>query len=220
MTTSDSTQAMDSDRTDAGSGVRADGALDMFVVEHYDRLIRLARLICRDGSDAADAVQVALEQAWRRRSSLRHDGSLRPWIDRIVAREAIRIAVRRYHLYDIDRIMSRTISYGVLNAILLGLFAGFIVAMQAVPTPLTRSNDVAVAASTLAVFSLFQPLRHRVQAVIDRRFNRARVDADRTAAAFTVRLREEVDLEHLGSEITAAVGRTVQPVTVSLWLRE
>ena len=95
MTNRDSTQAMDVDRTDAGSPVRADAALDEFVVEHYDRLIRLARLICRDGSDAADAVQVALEQAWRRRSSLRHDGSLRPWLDRIVAREAIRISHSR-----------------------------------------------------------------------------------------------------------------------------
>ncbi len=95
MTSRDSTQAMDVDRTDADAGVRADTALDAFVIEHYDRLVRLARLICRDGSDAADAVQMALEQAWRRRSSLRDDGSLRPWLDRIVVREAIRISRSR-----------------------------------------------------------------------------------------------------------------------------
>jgi RNA polymerase sigma-70 factor (ECF subfamily) len=94
MTSRESLQAMHVDRT-ADSGVRVDAALEEFVVEHYDRLVRLARLICRDGSDAADAVQVALEQAWRRRSSLRDDGSLRPWLDRIVVREAIRIGRSR-----------------------------------------------------------------------------------------------------------------------------
>ena len=85
---------MDVDRT-AASGDLVDASLEEFVVGHYDRLIRLARLICRDGSDAADAVQAALEQAWRRRSSLRDDGSLRPWLDRIVVREAIRIGRSR-----------------------------------------------------------------------------------------------------------------------------
>ncbi len=82
---------MDVDRADAVSGVLADATLNEFVTEHYDRLVRLARLICRDGADAADAVQVGLEQAWRRRTSLRDDSRLRPWLDRIVVREAIRI---------------------------------------------------------------------------------------------------------------------------------
>jgi len=95
MTSRESTQALDVDLANGDAGVLADVALDAFVVEHYDRLIRLARLICSDGPDAADAVQVALEQAWRRRSSLRQDGSLRPWIDRIVVREAIRIGHSR-----------------------------------------------------------------------------------------------------------------------------
>ncbi len=98
MTNSDSTRAMDVDRTDAGSRDLVDASLEEFVVEHYDRLVRLARLICRDGSDAADAVQVALEQAWRRRSSLRDDERLRPWLDRIVVREAIRIGRSRTSL--------------------------------------------------------------------------------------------------------------------------
>jgi RNA polymerase sigma-70 factor (ECF subfamily) len=90
MTSRESIQAMDVDHT-AEPGDLVDATLEGFVVEHYDRLIRLARLICRDGSDAADAVQVALEQAWRRRSSLRNDRSLRQWLDRIVVREAIRV---------------------------------------------------------------------------------------------------------------------------------
>ena len=95
MTDKESTRTLDVDLTDGDTGVLADVALDAFVVEHYDRLVRLARLICRDGPDAADAVQIALEQAWRRRSSLREDGSLRPWLDRIVVREASRIGRSR-----------------------------------------------------------------------------------------------------------------------------
>jgi len=79
------------DHTEANSSVLADAALAEFAAEHYDRLVRLARLVCRDGPDAADAVQVALEQAWRRRSSLQDEARLRPWLDRIVVREAIRI---------------------------------------------------------------------------------------------------------------------------------
>jgi len=86
---------MDLDHTDVISSVLPDAALAEFVAEHYDRLVRLARLVCRDGSDAGDAVQRGLEQAWRRRSSLRDDARLRPWLDRIVVREAIRIARSR-----------------------------------------------------------------------------------------------------------------------------
>ncbi len=74
---------------------RSDAAIGVFVAEHYDRLLRLARLVCRDANDAADAVQVGLEQAWRRRSTLRDDALLRPWLDRIVVREAVRIGKRR-----------------------------------------------------------------------------------------------------------------------------
>jgi RNA polymerase sigma-70 factor (ECF subfamily) len=86
------------DRAVVGERARSDDALTAFVVAHYDRLIRLARLVCRDGSDAADAVQVGLEQAWRRRSTLRDEAGLRPWLDRIVTREAIRISQRRRSL--------------------------------------------------------------------------------------------------------------------------
>jgi hypothetical protein len=133
---------------------------------------------------------------------------------------AIGLAVLRYRLYEIDRLISRTISYGVLTAIVGGLFVGFILAFQAVLAPVTQSNELAVAGSTLLVFTVFQPLRRRVQRIVDRRFNRTRYDAERTVAAFAERLRDEVDLEHLRAEILATVSATVEPSSISLWLRE
>jgi hypothetical protein len=133
---------------------------------------------------------------------------------------AIGVAVLRYRLYEIDRLVSRTISYGVLTAIVGGLFVVFILVFQAVLAPVTQSNELAVAASTLLAATLFQPLRRRVQRIVDRRFNRSRYDAERTVAAFAERLRDEVDLEQLRAEILATVGATVEPSSVSLWLRE
>ena len=133
---------------------------------------------------------------------------------------AIGVAVLRYRLYEIDRLVSRTISYGVLTAIVGGLFVGFILVFQAVLAPVTQSNELAVAASTLLAATLFQPLRRRVQRLVDRRFNRSRYDAERTVAAFAERLRDEVDLEQLRAEILATVRQTVEPSSVSLWLRE
>jgi hypothetical protein len=133
---------------------------------------------------------------------------------------AIGIAILRYRLYEIDRLISRSISYGVLTAIVGGLFVGFILVFQAVLAPVTRSNELAVAGSTLLAAALFQPLRRRVQRIVDRRFNRSRYDAERTVAAFASRLRDEVDLERLVAEILATVKQTVEPSSVSLWLRE
>jgi hypothetical protein len=100
------------------------------------------------------------------------------------------------------------------------LFVGFTLAMQAALTPLTESNELAVAGSTLLVATLFAPIRRRVQGLVDRRFNRSRYDAERTVAAFASRLRDEVDLEQLRAEILATVAATVEPSSVSLWLRE
>ena len=131
---------------------------------------------------------------------------------------AIGIAVLRYRLYEIDRIVSRTIGYATVTGVLV-VFAGAILMFQAVLAPLTGGNTVAVAASTLVVAALFQPLRRRVQARVDRRFNRSRYDAERTVAAFGGRLRDEVDLGQLRTEIGAAIEKTVQPASVSLWLR-
>jgi hypothetical protein len=133
---------------------------------------------------------------------------------------AIGIAILRYRLYEIDRLISRTISYGVLTAIVGGLFVGFILVFQAVLAPVTRSNELAVAGSTLLAAALFQPLRRLVQQIVDRRFNRSRYDAERTVAAFAERLRDEVDLEQLVAEILATVRQTVEPSSVSVWLRD
>ena len=131
----------------------------------------------------------------------------------------IAIAVLRYRLYEIDRLISRTISYGVLTVVVGGLFVGFILVFQAVLAPVTRSNQLAVAGSTLFVFSLFQPLRRRIQRIVDRRFNRARYDAERIVAAFAGRLGTGIDIVQLRTEITATLTETVEPVSVSLWLR-
>ena len=131
----------------------------------------------------------------------------------------IGIAILRYHLYEIDRVISRTIGYAVVTVTLAATFAGAILLFQAVLAPLTGGNTVAVAASTLVVAALFQPLRRRVQTVVDRRFNRARYDAERTVAAFAAQLRDEVDLESLRADVLETVARTVAPATVALWLR-
>ncbi len=101
-----------------------------------------------------------------------------------------------------------------------GLFVAVILVTQALIAPVTGSNELAVAGSTLLVFALFQPLRRQVQRLVDRRFNRARYDAERTVAAFASRLRDEVDLEQLRAEILATIAQTVEPSSASLWLRE
>jgi hypothetical protein len=132
---------------------------------------------------------------------------------------AIGMAILRYRLYEIDRIISRTISYGVVTAMLVAVFVIVVVGIQAILTPFTSGQGLPVAASTLVVFALFQPLRRRVQSAIDRRFYRARYDAERTQAAFAARLRDNIDLESLAAEFRSVVGATVAPVSVGLWLR-
>ncbi len=133
---------------------------------------------------------------------------------------AIGVAILRYRLYEIDRLVSRTISWALMTLILGGLFVTAILVAQAVLAPFTGSNALAVAGSTLLVFALFAPIRQRVQRLVDRRFNRSRYDAERTVAAFAGRLRDEVDLEQLRSEILSTVSAAVEPSSVSLWLRD
>jgi hypothetical protein len=133
---------------------------------------------------------------------------------------AIGIAILRYRLYDIDRIISRTVSYGAVTGILALVFVGTILVAQTVLASFFRGSSVAVAASTLLVAAIFQPLRRRVQSVVDRRFNRSRYDAERTAAAFGARLRDEVDLANLKADVREVVAATVAPVTVGLWIRQ
>ncbi len=133
---------------------------------------------------------------------------------------AIGIAVLRYRLYEIDRLISRTIAYALLTVILAGVFVAVVLALQALVSPLIPANQLAVAASTLLVFVLFQPLRRRVQGIVDRRFNRARYDAERTVAAFADRLRHEVDLAAIEEDLLATTRAALEPASVALWLPE
>jgi hypothetical protein len=130
---------------------------------------------------------------------------------------AIGIAVLRHHLYDIDRLLNRTVVYGLLTAILA---IGYVASVLALGQLFGQDrSSLAVAGATLAMAAVVQPLRHRVQDAVDRRFNRRRYDAARTVEAFTDRLREQVDLDTLNEELMAVVDQTMQPTTVSLWLR-
>ena len=126
------------------------------------------------------------------------------------------IGILKYRLYDIDRLISRTLSYLIIT----GLLAGVFIAIVALATDvLPFSSPVGVAASTLAAAALFNPLRLRVQRLVDRRFNRARYDAEAIIAGFTLRLREAVDLDTVRSELLRAVNGAVQPAHASLWIK-
>jgi len=132
---------------------------------------------------------------------------------------AIGIAVLHHGLYDIDRIVSRTISYTLVTAILALTFVAVVLAAQELVAPLTHSNGVAVAASTLLVAVLFQPLRRRVQAAVDGRFNRRRYDAERAIDAFAARVRDEVEVERVAQALTSTLEDTMQPTSAAVWLR-
>jgi hypothetical protein len=130
------------------------------------------------------------------------------------------IAILRYRLYDIDRIISRTLVYGLLTAILGLGYAGAVLVLGQVSGGVTKDPPSwAVAGATLAVAALFQPARRRIQQVVDRRFNRRKYDAAKTVEVFSGRLRDEVDLDALSAELLAVADQAMQPTTVSLWLR-
>jgi hypothetical protein len=129
---------------------------------------------------------------------------------------AVSVAVLRYRLYDIDRIINRTLIYGLLT-VLLGL--GYAGAVLLLGQLLGRDSSLAVAGATLAVIGVFQPARRRIQQAVDRRFNRRRYDAAKTIEAFSARLREQVDLDTLLADLLAVVEQTMEPTQASLWLR-
>jgi hypothetical protein len=131
------------------------------------------------------------------------------------------IAILRYRLYEIDRLINRTLVYGLLTALLAGVYAGAVLVLGQVFGGVGRDPPSwVVAGATLAVAALFQPARRRIQAVVDRRFNRRKFDAAKTVEAFSLRLRDEVDLEALSAELLAVADQTMQPTTASLWLRQ
>jgi len=137
---------------------------------------------------------------------------------------AIGIAILRYHLYELDRIVSRSISYALVTALLLGVFGGLILVLQslvsgAVAGPGSELDPRVVAASTLVVAALFDPVRTRVQATVDRRFHRARYDAERTVSGFAGRLRDELDLATLSADLRQTTNEAVEPTTTGVWLR-
>jgi hypothetical protein len=128
---------------------------------------------------------------------------------------AIAVAVLKYRLYDIDRVISRTLAYAIVTGLLVGVYAGLVL----LATQVFRFHSaVAVAAATLAAAALFNPLRRRVQQVVDRRFNRARYDAEQTVAAFAARLKDTVDLDSVRGELATVVDQALEPAHVSLWI--
>jgi hypothetical protein len=131
----------------------------------------------------------------------------------------ISFAILKYHLYDIDRIISRTLAYALVTGLLVGVYAGLVLlATQALPVSL--STPVAVACATLVAAALFSPLRRRVQRAVDRRFNRARYDADRTLAAFAARLSGTTDLDAVQTGLASVVQQALEPAHVSVWMSE
>jgi hypothetical protein len=130
---------------------------------------------------------------------------------------SVGVAILKYRLYDIDRIISRTLAYAIVTGLLVGVYAGLVL----LTTQVFRVHTpVAVAASTLAAAALFNPVRRRVQRAVDRRFNRARYDADRTVAAFADRLKDAVDLDSVRGDLAGVVHQALEPAHVSVWISQ
>jgi hypothetical protein len=127
------------------------------------------------------------------------------------------VGILKYRLYDIDRIISRTLAYAIVTGLLVGVYAGLVLLATGV---LTVKTPVAVAAATLAAAALFNPLRRRVQRMVDRRFNRSRYDADLTVAAFASRLKDAVDLDAMQADLATVVQKALEPAHISVWMNE
>ena len=130
---------------------------------------------------------------------------------------AIGVGILRYRLYEIDRIISRTLAYTIVTGLLVGVYAGLVLLAERV---LSVSSPVAVAAATLAAAALFTPVRRRVQRAVDRRFNRVRYDGDRTVEAFAARLKDAVDVEAARADLAGVVSQALEPTYVSVWTNQ
>jgi hypothetical protein len=128
---------------------------------------------------------------------------------------SIGVAVLKYRLYDIDRIISRTLAYAIVTGLLIGLYAGLVLLATRI---LSVHTPAAVAAATLAAAALFNPLRRRVQRAVDRRFNRARYDAEQTVMAFAAHLKDAVDLDSVRDDLAQVVSRALEPAHLSVWV--
>ena len=126
------------------------------------------------------------------------------------------MGILKYRLYEIDRIISRTLAYAIVTGLLVGIYAGLVLLATQV---LQFHSSVAVAISTLTAAALFNPLRRRVQHAVDHRFNRARYDADQTVTAFAARLKDAVDLDSVRDDLAAVVENALEPAHVSVWIR-
>ena len=130
---------------------------------------------------------------------------------------SIGVAVLKYRLFDIDRVISRTLAYAIVTGLLVGVYAGIV--LLATEVLGFHHSTVAVAAATLAAAALFNPVRRRVQMIVDRRFNRARYDADRIIAGFAARLQDAVDLDAVRADLASSVQQTLEPAHISVWIR-
>jgi hypothetical protein len=139
------------------------------------------------------------------------------WMGATALPVSIGVAILKYRLYEIDRIISRTLAYAIVTGLLVGVYAGLVLLATQV---LRFHSTVAVAASTLAAAALFSPLRRRVQHLVDRRFNRARYNADQTVAAFAARLKDAVDLDTIRDDLAGVTSQALEPAHVSVWTRQ
>jgi hypothetical protein len=128
---------------------------------------------------------------------------------------AITLAIFRYRLYEIDHIISRTVTYAIVTGLLVGLYAGLVLLA---PQVLPLSDPVAVAVAALTAAALFSPLRRRVQGIVDRRFNRARYDADRSITAFAAQLKDATDLDSVRNDLASAVRQALEPAHIAVWV--
>jgi hypothetical protein len=142
-------------------------------------------------------------------------GSVVPLVGLAALPAAIGVAILKYRLYDVDRLISRTLAYAIVTGLLVGVYAGLVLLATEL---LHVHTPVAVAASTLAAAALFNPLRLRVQHMVDRRFNRARYDADQTVAAFAARLKDAVDLDSVHDDLATVVQQALEPAHLSVWI--